>query len=129
MQGIGSWEHTKGLDRWHKFKLNGNRVCSFCGSLHPDDLFALINRCISADPDASYQSVVEIEPSDKKYKVYVRQPGVRNAMEGGIKFYMQHLPRDKNGKLTITKEQDEAYAYAIRLSAMRFEQYMKTVYI
>jgi hypothetical protein len=113
-----------GPDHWQKFKSNGNRVCSYCGSLHPDDLFVLVRECANAPADAAYNSVPEIEPSDKGYKIYVNQPGVRNAMEGGIKFYTHHLPRDSEGKLRVTAEQEDEYARAVRATKARFEQYL-----
>lgn len=118
-----------GKDRWQKFKsvgtLNhGNRVCSYCGSLHPDDLFALVKTCAEAPEDAKYGSVVEIEPSDKGYKIYVHQPGVRNAMEGGIKFYTQHLPRDASGAIDISPERNDEYKRARRATNIRFERHL-----
>jgi hypothetical protein len=111
-------------DYWQKFKTNGNRVCSYCGSLHPEDMFALVHACATAPEDAPYGSVAEIEPSDKGYKVYVRQPRVRNAHEGGIKFYMQHLPRDGDGNITVTADQNKEYAQAVRATKARFERYL-----
>lgn len=116
---------TPGLDRWQKFKSNGNRVCSFCGSLHPDDMFALTKQAANAPEDAPYRSVVDIEPSDKNYKIYVSQPGVRNAHEGGIKFYTHHLPRDADGKTIVSPEQNNDYAVAVRLTRARFNRMMQ----
>jgi hypothetical protein len=117
------------LDHWEKFKAPpGNRVCSYCGSLHPDDMFALVKMCAEAPADAEYNSVVEIEPSDKSYKVYVHQPGIRNASEGWIKFYMQHLPRTSEGALAVTEEQQQEYAKAVKATCTRFERYMATRY-
>lgn len=72
-------------DYWRK-QPNGDRACSACGSLHPDDWMRLTR--LAADP----ASEVRIERSDKGYKWYVTQPGVKNAMEGGIKFYTWHIP-------------------------------------
>ena len=115
-----------GPDHWERFKTNGNRVCSYCGSLHPDDMFALVAACVAAPEDAEYGTVPEIEPSDKVYKVYVHQPGVRNAMEGGIKFYMQHLPWDAEGKLAVTEEQNMEYARAVKATRRRFDLHLKT---
>lgn len=112
----------EGQDRWQRFKSNGNRVCSYCGSLHPEDMFALVRDCANAPTDAAYGSVVEIEPSTKNYKVYVHQPGVRNAMEGGIEFYMQHVPRGEDGKIAVTAEQSAEYSRAVRASKVRFER-------
>ena len=36
----------------------------------------------------------KIDVSDKRYKVYVRRPGVINASAGAIKFYNWHLPSE-----------------------------------
>lgn len=109
-------------DHWQRFKSNGDRVCSYCGSLHPDDMFALVKASADAPEDADYRSVVEIEPSDKGYKIYVQQPGVRNAMEGGIKFYTQHLPRTADGKMDVSAEQQANLGVAVRRSRVRFEK-------
>lgn len=111
-------------DHWQKFKSNGDRVCSFCGSLHPDDMFRLVKASAEGSADADYHSVVSIEPSDKGYKVYVHQPGVRNASEGGIKFYMQHLPRNDDGSLAVTPEQNAEYSRAVKASRKRFERWL-----
>lgn len=109
----------KDLDRWEKFKVNGDRVCSYCGSLHPEDLFAIVKASAEAPEDAEYGTVPEIEPSDKSYKIYVKQPGVRNAHEGGIKFYTQHLVKDAHG-LAVTPEQNDEYRRATRATKIRF---------
>jgi hypothetical protein len=114
----------EGLDHWNKFKSNGDRVCSYCGSLHWDDFTALVKQSSEASEDVDYKSVVEIEPSDKGYKIYVHQRGVRNASEGGIKFYTQHIPRDENGEFIITKEQNEEFARAVKASKKRFNKYL-----
>lgn len=117
-----------GLDRWQRFKTNGNRVCSYCGSLHPDDMFELVRAAIAAPDDATLEESVTIEQSDKPYKIYVRQPGVRNAHEGGIKFYTHHLPRDVQGVVQMPDERNEEFALAIRASKRRFDQYLARTY-
>jgi hypothetical protein len=107
------------LDHWDQFKSNGDRVCSYCGSLHPEDMFRLVNASAEAAEDVPYTSAVEIEPSDKGYKIYVHQPGVRNAHEGGIKFYKQHLTQGQ-----VTEQQNAEYALAVKKSKARFERYL-----
>lgn len=121
--------HDRGqeLDRWQKFKSNGDRVCSYCGSLHPDDFFAAVKAAADAPEGSGYREVVAIEPSDKIYKIYVSKPGVRNAMEGGIKFYTQHLPRDEQGKLLITEEQENEYRRAVKATGVRFDAYLRSM--
>jgi hypothetical protein len=117
----------QGLDRWHRFKSNGDRVCSYCGSLHPDDFFRLVHAAATAGEDATYRDVVSIEPSDKSYKIYVHQPNVRNAMEGGLKFYKQHLARNQDGSLDLTSEQDDEYRKAVFQSQLRFNEHLKRI--
>lgn len=53
---------------------DGVLECDYCGSIHPDALFAAIDRG------------VEITPTDKDYKVYVGGPR---------KFYFQHLSTEE----------------------------------
>ena len=71
---------AKDGDRWDAFP-NGQRVCSYCGSLHPDDMFALI----------SEHGLAAIEPSTKGYKWYIgRAFAAVNASLGPIKYYRMH---------------------------------------
>lgn len=77
MTDHGPWEKKEGLDRWDK--VGPDRVCSFCGSMHPDDMRAALS-----DPEA------KISISDKRYKVYIRRPGILNAGMGAIKWYVWH---------------------------------------
>lgn len=100
---------TNTAAHWDKFKSNGDRVCSNCGSLHPDDFLRLVVESSKDD------SKVGIEPSDKGYKVYVTRPGIRNASEGGIKFYKQHFEQTPDNLM------NEFYKLAVRKSHERFE--------
>lgn len=109
-----------GTDHWDKFKTNGHRVCSFCGSLHPDDFFTMVKTSAEAPENAPYREVIEIEVSDKLYKIYVHDPAVRNAHEGGIKFYTHHLPRKGNGELDVPPERTAEFVEAQRRSNVRF---------
>lgn len=93
-------------DTWDRGP-DGCRTCSYCGSLHPDDFMRI---CRLAAEDERYS----VEPSDKRYKVYVKQPDVRNAGEGGIKFYMQHVVG------TPSDEDQATYKTAVRVSRERF---------
>lgn len=83
----------------HASHWRDDRTCSYCGSMHPDDLFAAI------------EAGSEVGPTDKSYKVYVDipnpkagQPSVRssanfNAGKGFIKVTPENidaLPLDKN---------------------------------
>jgi len=75
-----------GPDYW-RVHYNGDRVCSYCGSMDPDQFIALCHRIV----EAGHGDVESIERSDKRYKFYVTRPGVRNASEGAIKFYTMHF--------------------------------------
>lgn len=90
---------------------DGNRTCSYCGSIHPDDLMAICRKTLT---DPRYG----VEGTDKSYKVYVRQPGVRNASEGAIKFYKQHAPDQPS------KADQDLFAEAVRITARRFSERM-----
>lgn len=64
---------------------DGNRTCSYCGSIHYEDFKKIEQKVKDKVPGYA------IEGTDKGYKFYVRQPGVRNAGEGAIKFYSWHF--------------------------------------
>ena len=67
-------------DRWHVFP-NGQRTCSYCGSLHPDDMLALLEQ----------YGLAAIDRSDKTYKWYLSGPhAATNAGLGPIKYYRMH---------------------------------------
>lgn len=66
-------------DYWDKRK-NGDRCCSYCGSLHPDDVIDILT---CGNP-------FYLETSTKSYKIYVSREGVQNAGDGGIKYYRWH---------------------------------------
>ena len=59
-----------------------DRVCSFCGSVHPEDLRALLP---NVDGDQ-----VHLDIADRRHKIYIRRPEVPNAGAGAIKFYLVH---------------------------------------
>jgi hypothetical protein len=86
---------------------DGNRTCSHCGSIHPDDLMEICRKTIVDDRYG-------VEGTTKSYKVYVRQPGVRNASEGAIKFYSYHAPE----KPSVADQQ--LFANAQRVTNERF---------
>ena len=120
--GIEAQVH-QGLDRWLRFKVGGDRVCSYCGSLHPDDFFDIVGRAAEAPEDGAYDAFPRVEPSDKGYKIYANRTGVRNATEGGIKFYSHHLPRRIDGSLDVSDELRDAYAEAVRRTRARFDRH------
>lgn len=86
---------------------DGNRTCSYCGSIHADDLMEICRKTLV---DERYG----VEGTDKSYKVYVRQPGVRNASEGAIKFYKVHVPANPS------QADQDLFAQALRVSDTRW---------
>lgn len=116
MQQQGPWEYREGLDNWD-YSPNGDRICSFCGSLHPKDFMDLVKK------SAACEEGVEIEPSDKGYKIYVGRPSVKNASEGGIKFYTWHLPPSE-----VSPEDDVVFKLAVGNTRKRFEEMMQKNY-
>lgn len=77
MKDWGPWDRKAGLDHWER--VGDDRVCSFCGSLHPDEM---PTRMLADGLDA-------IDPSTKQYKWYLKK-GARNASLGAIKYYRYH---------------------------------------
>lgn len=69
---------TLGIKQDH-WRNNGNfHTCSYCGSMHSDDFMRFA------------KEGVELGPTDKNYKVYVKVPEYT-----GGKFYFQHLPQEE----------------------------------
>jgi hypothetical protein len=78
MSELGPWKREDGLDTWNK--IGEDRVCSFCGSMHPEDLLALIKQ----------KGMNVVQGTDKGYKFYVSRPEIPNASFGAIKYYTHH---------------------------------------
>lgn len=77
----GPWETREGIDSW-----NGEapaRTCSFCGSLHPDDVLAAI------------ENGGRVVPTDKNYKMYLDAPSVGPH----LKVYFQHFEEKHKDRL------------------------------
>lgn len=91
---------------------DGMRTCSYCGSIHFEDLLTICRRTVEGVEGYG------VEGTTKGYKVYVKQPGVRNASEGAIKYYKQHSP------VEVSAEDSELFSQAVRVSAQRFEEQM-----
>lgn len=75
---LGPWEKKENVDYWRM--IGSDKVCSFCGSLHPDRVIELIKK----------NGIQIVERSTKSYKWYIHQENVPNAMYGGIKYYRFH---------------------------------------
>jgi hypothetical protein len=90
MQELGPWSREENLDTWDvREQMHGGLVarhCSFCGSLHPDDLIRLVK-------DEGYR----IAGTDKGYKAYVDAPGERQVS----KFYFWHLSDEQRAELRL----------------------------
>ena len=86
---------------------DGNRTCSYCGSIHLDDLMEICRKTLVDDRFG-------VETTDKRYKFYIRQPGVRNASEGALKFYTAHVPANPS------EADQRLFANACRLTQKRW---------
>lgn len=100
MSDWGPWNRAEGLDKYR----DSDHSCTFCGSLDPDVLMA---RLEAGD--------VELGPTDKSYKVYVRNLG-------GEKFKQSYRGsncpggEDPTKWVWTTREQDETKFYFQHLS-------------
>ena len=83
---VGPLNEADGVDQWRDMP-DGTRTCSFCGSLHEDDFIDIVKRYL--DGEAGYK----FDYTTKNYKFYANRPGVKNASDGGIKFYISHVDR------------------------------------
>lgn len=69
--------------KWRTEK-DGTRTCAYCGSLHPEDFTDIMWRYSQHEEGYSFGL------TSKGYKRYGNRPGVLNAGDGGIKFYLNH---------------------------------------
>ena len=109
--GFGPWERKAGLDPITP----EDDCCSFCGSLNPATLMA---RLEAGD--------VELGPSDKNYKVYVRNRG--GAM---FKQHYRDCPRDSEPHMPevcthwVTREIDQTKFYFQHLSPEQQQRFVE----
>lgn len=83
---------------------NGDRTCSYCGSLHPDDFLDIMQRFAAGEEGYHFGL------TDKTYKVYANRPGVLNASQGGIKFYGHHAVPEEHADRSV---HEAAWAAAV----------------
>lgn len=77
---------------------NGDRTCSYCGSLHPEDFTDIMWRY------SQHEEGYTFDRSTKGHKDYGSRPGVSNAAEGGIKFYGNHCTPEYSTELYAARE-------------------------
>ena len=100
----------EGLDVWDT--RGEDRVCSFCGSIHPDDLKAILE-------ELPENEEVTVEISTKRHKLYINRPNIKNASEGAIKYYFYHGVNEEmeallNQCIPISRERAQAKMRANR---------------
>jgi len=95
--------------QWRTGK-DGSRTCAHCGSLHPDDFIDIMYRYVAGEDGYHF------DLTTKGYKLYGHRPGVRNAGDGGIKFYTNHITPE------VSTEFEAAYALAVPVYRHRFEE-------
>lgn len=91
---------------------NGDRTCSYCGSLSEDDFVDIMQSYVDGVEGFSF------ERSTKSYKTYAKRPGVSNAGSGGIKFYHMHVDKD-HPKI---QERMELFRKAVEKSREEFKK-------
>lgn len=79
----------QGEDKDYWYKVGKDLICSFCGSMHPNQFLQHCKNVI--DDNAQH---ISVNLNDWKTKVYIERPEVRNASEGAIKFKLVHLPEE-----------------------------------
>ena len=75
----GPGSHFPEPDKWEKI----GDCCSYCGSMHPDDVIAAVKK---------YGPQI-IDSTDKSYKRYIRLPNTPNSSFGPIKLYVMHFDK------------------------------------
>lgn len=70
-EGAEHWGH-RDSDKWPE-GFTKPRTCSYCGSVHPDDLIALV------------EQGWEFDPSTKSYKSYWQPPGFIERMNAALR--------------------------------------------
>ncbi len=75
----GPFRYSEEEDRWGE-----DHTCSYCGSFDPG---LLMSRLEAGD--------VELGPTDKSYKVYLKNAGGEEFRSGMAKFYFQHLSEEQ----------------------------------
>lgn len=78
-------------DKWIKY--GTDRCCSFCGSMHPQDFYDFLVKCLETK-DLNFR----LSTTTKNYKFYVKRPNVNNEYKGAMKFYMHHAPLDQTNQ-------------------------------
>lgn len=74
------------FDIW-KAMPDGTKTCSYCGSMRETDYLDILRGYDRGDKGFRFDA------SAKDYKRYASRPGVRNANDGAIKFYLAHAAK------------------------------------
>jgi len=99
-----------------KTRANGEKACSYCGSMEASEFYAFMERVI--DDPSPY---IRIELNDHRDKIYVTRPEVKNADDGPLYIRTVHLP------LPPTEEDARYRAMfraANRVSRGKFKRFM-----
>jgi hypothetical protein len=82
----------------HWEKAGDYHRCTHCGSIHPDEAIQAVKDFGAGIIGATY----------KPHKRYINLPGVKNAQEGPIKFYLPHFTDEQrvafNSALSESRE-------------------------
>lgn len=110
-----AWHRERNMDWWRR--VGRDRVCSFCGSWNPTEFLIFCD-------DVFQTNAVELRAylSDRRHKVYCHRPGVDNASEGAIKFYLAHLSRRTEAHTRLIN-----YALQVSREALELEIEYSTI--
>lgn len=85
MSEAGPWEYKEGIDVWHKRDgEDGPRTCSFCGSVHPNDVIEIIKGGGTTE-----------KATGKSYKGYLYRGATQTHLPSHMKFYLQHFSQEQ----------------------------------
>lgn len=112
----GPWERKEELDAW--VKRGDDRVCSFCGSIHPQELLKICKQVNGLN--------IFLERKGSQgpiQKIYIFRDDVANASEGAIKFYTIHLYSFPKEQLeTATRKIEKALILSKAYEQERFQE-------
>lgn len=107
-------------------KRGNDECCSYCGSWHPRHFLEFLKEVIE---DESVK--VRIELNDKRQKIYITRPHVKNAKEGAIKIYLVHLKAYCNEMefdiSEIDRQLDKAFIISFEKSRKHADQIMESL--
>jgi len=92
---------------------NGDRTCSLCGSLHPDDFKRILTEA------ADIRSFTWIDASRDGLMWPVHRPDILNGAMGGLRFFNWHSP-----SIEWCDEINQLLPEATRVSVIKYKRHL-----